>query len=154
MRSHRPIDPLSGGTGEARANASAGVLAPVRVTFRAVVETVIPEAAALDEQGWRDVEAIVEASLQTRPARLRRQLGLLLRLIAIVPVARYGRPFARLDAGRRSRVLGRLQDSPVFLLRRGFWGLRTLALMGYYARPSAAREIGYRAVPAGWEARR
>jgi hypothetical protein len=137
-----------------RANIDASLLAPVRSTFRAVVVTVIPEAAVLDESGWRDVEQVVEGALRSRPKKLRRQLGLLLRIITVVPVVRYGRRFAHLDPERRSRVLARFQDSPLFLLRRGFWGLRTLALMGYYARPAAAREIGYRATPAGWEAKR
>ncbi len=53
----------------------------------------------------------------------------------------------------------RLQRQLVILiraieLRRGFWGLRTLALMGYYARPAAAASVGYHADPRGWEARR
>ena len=39
-------------------------------------------------------------------------------------------------------------------VRRGFWGLRTLVFMGYYARPEAAAAIGYRADVRGWEARR
>jgi len=38
------------------------------------------------------------------------------------------------------------------IIRVGFWGLRTLALLGYYARPEAAQEIGYTADPRGWEA--
>ena len=51
-------------------------------------------------------------------------------------------------------MLETLQDAPVLLLRRGIWGLRTLAFMGYYTRPDAQRAIGYRADPRGWEARR
>jgi hypothetical protein len=42
----------------------------------------------------------------------------------------------------------------MLLLRRGIWGLRTLAFMAYYERPEAAAEIGYRATARGWEARR
>jgi hypothetical protein len=38
------------------------------------------------------------------------------------------------------------------IIRVGFWGLRTLALLGYYARPEAAEEIGYTADRRGWEA--
>ena len=44
-------------------------------------------------------------------------------------------------------------DEWILALRRGVWGVRTLAFMGYYARPEAAREIGYRAAAAGWAAR-
>ncbi len=133
---------------------STSALAPVRGTFRAVTETVVPEARALPPDEWQTLETIVDGALAERPARLRRQLRLLVRMIEIVPVLRYGRGFTALDLGRRTAVLRVLQDAPLLLLRRGFWGLRTLVLMGYYARPAAAAEIGYRADARGWEARR
>lgn len=129
-------------------------LAPVRGTFRAVAETVVPEAHALPPAEWEALEAIVDGALAERPARLCRQLRLLVRLIEKVPVLRYGRGFTALDPSRRTAVLRALQDAPLLLLRRGFWGLRTLVLMGYYARPAAAAEIGYHADARGWEARR
>jgi hypothetical protein len=132
----------------------ASALAPVRGTFRAVAETVVPEARALPSHEWQALETIVDGALAGRPASLRRQLRLLVRMIEIVPVLRYGRGFTALDPGRRTAVLRALQDAPPLLLRRGFWGLRTLVLMGYYARPAAAAEIGYRADARGWEARR
>ena len=47
-----------------------------------------------------------------------------------------------------------MQDAPLLLLRRGFWGLRTLIFMGYYGRDAARDAIGYRADPRGWEIRR
>ncbi len=129
------------------------VLAPVRSTFRLVARCVVPEADALNDAAWADVEAIVERALSTRPPRMKRQLRGLLRAIALMPVVRYGRTFAGLDPMRRVGFLSALQDSRVQLLRRGFWGLRTLILMGYYARPSARNAIGYRADPRGWAAR-
>lgn len=130
------------------------VLEAVRGTFRAVTETVVPEARALPPGEWQALEAIVEDALAERPAPLCRQLRLLVRMIELVPVLRYGRGFTALDPARRTAVLRLLQGAPLVLLRRGFWGLRTLALMGYYARPAAAADIGYRADPRGWEARR
>lgn len=130
------------------------VLAPVRGAFRAVAETVVPEARALPPDEWRTLEAIVEEALAGRPPRMRRQLRLLVRMIEMAPVLRYGRGFTALDDARRTAVLHVLQDAPLLLLRRGFWGLRTLVLMGYYARPAAAAQIGYRADARGWEARR
>jgi hypothetical protein len=129
------------------------VLAPVRQTFRAIATTVVPEAASMDGAGWVDLERIIEDALTTRPARMRRQLQMLIRAIQVMPIARYGRPFTALDGARRSRLLRALESSPILLLRRGFWGLRTLVFMGYYARPAAAAEIGYRAHVRGWAAR-
>ncbi len=130
------------------------VLEAVRGTFRAVTETVVPEARSLPPDEWQALEAIVEEALADRPAPLCQKLRLLVRMIELVPVLRYGRGFTALDAGRRTAVLRLLQGAPLVLLRRGFWGLRTLALMGYYARPAAVAAIGYRADPRGWEARR
>jgi hypothetical protein len=124
----------------------------VRPVLRAVVETVVPEATALGEAGWRELEAIVEEAVAGRPASVRRQLGALLVLIENAAGVRYGRRFSQLDPLRRTRFLESLQDGPVLLLRRGVWGLRTLALMGYYARPAAAAEIGYTPTSHGWEA--
>lgn len=130
------------------------VIPPVRAEFRAIAEAVVPEAAQLDEARWVAVEGIVEQALALRPAKIRRQLGLLIRAIDLLPLLTTGRRFRSLDAGRRTRFLERLQNAPVLLLRRGIWGLRTMVFMGYYARPEAAPAIGYRADPRGWDARR
>ena len=129
-------------------------LAPVRTPFRALFRTFVPEASELDERGWADAEAIVERFLASRPAAVRRQLVLLIRFLDLLPAPRHGRRLRSLDAARRLRLLESLERSPLLLLRRGVWGLRTIAFMGYYARPDAAKAIGYRADPGGWEARR
>ncbi len=129
-------------------------LARARSVFRAIAVTVVPAAAALDDGAWRDLEAIVEDEIAKRPARVQRQILALLRAIDFLPLARYGRRFSALDRARRTRFLHALEHAPVLLLRRGFWGIRTLVLMGYYARPAAATAIGYRADARGWEARR
>ena len=129
------------------------VFPPVRPAFRAIASTVVPEAADLDEEAWEDAEDAIEWTIATRPLKLRRQLRLLVRVIELLPLLRYGRRFTALDAEQRTRFLEGLQDSPLLLLRRGVWGLRTLVMLGYYSRPIAAAQIGYRARPLGWEAR-
>ena len=129
------------------------VLPAVRPVFRALGTTFVPEMAGLDERGWAEAEAIAETFLATRSERVRRQVALLVRVIQLLPILRWGRPFTALSAERRARYLAALQDAPLLLLRRGIWGLRTIAFMGYYARPEAAAAIGYRADSRGWEAR-
>ena len=131
-----------------------GISVAVRSIFRAVVATVVPEADQLDESGWRELEALVEAALRDRPPALRHQLQLFLRGIQWLGVFRYGRSFTSLDAARRAGVLSYLQDHRVELVRCGFWGLRTLAFLGFYGRAEAVRAIGYAPDPRGWEATR
>ena len=121
--------------------------------LRAICVAVVPEAAELDERGWRDVEAIVGRALAARPAAVRRQLALFMRLLDLAALARTGHTMSGLSARDRYALLARLSKSKLLLVRRGVWGLRTLAFMGYYARPAAAAGIGYRASAAGWAAR-
>ncbi|HEX4560641.1 MAG TPA: hypothetical protein VH113_02315 [Gemmatimonadales bacterium] len=129
------------------------ILPSLRPVIRSIAETVIPETAALEPDGWRTLERIVTNAIAARPPRLQRQLAVFLHAIEWLPLFRYGRPFSRLDPHRRHRFLESLQDSPLLLLRRGFWGVRTLILMGYYTQGRAIAAIGYRADPRGWSVR-
>ena len=127
---------------------------PVRPIFRAVVSTVVPEASRLDEPGWRELESLVEAALRDRPAAMHRQLRSFLRAIQWLPVLRYGRVFTALPEERRTQFLSHLEDHGIELVRCGFWGVRTLAFLGYYGRLEAVRAIGYAADVRGWGAPR
>lgn len=140
-------------TTDGAARAAPSLFAPVRGTFRLLAGTIVPEAARLDERGWEELERIVGIGLAERPKSLERQLVLLVRLLGFLPLFRYGKTFSGISAAERTQFLSAIQDAPLFL-RRGFWGLRTLVFMGFYGRAAAADEIGYRADPRGWEARR
>lgn len=130
------------------------VLPAVGGVFRAIATTIVPEAERLTAAEWAELERIVEEVLRQRPPRMRRQLGLLIRVIDWAAVLAAGRRFSALEAPERLRFLERLSRAPILRLRRGVWGLRTLVLMGFYARPEARATIGYRADKRGWEARR
>jgi hypothetical protein len=130
------------------------VLDSVRPTFRAIATTIVPEASRLDEQQWMTVERLIENVLASRDQSARRQVGAFLRVVQWLPVVRYGRPFTRLPARRRTAFVESLQRSRSLLVRRGTWGIRTLVFLGYYGRPEAGSAIGYRADPRGWDARR
>jgi hypothetical protein len=126
------------------------LLEPVRPAFRALARAIVPEARELDESGWLELEAVVEEALGKRPAGLQRQLLVFVRALDTLPRLRWGRPFRRLDPVRAARFLRAVERSRVFLVRRGFWGLRTLVLMGYYTRPAAYEAVGYGARLRGW----
>lgn len=114
----------------------------------------VPEARELDADGWRRAEAIVEDALAARPPGVRRQLALFVRVAHWLPVLRWGRPLTRLSPDRRLRYLRWLARAPVLAIRRGAWGVRTLAFMAYYGQEEVRTEIGYRAHPRGWRERR
>jgi hypothetical protein len=126
----------------------------LRVPFRALAIAMVPDAASLDERGWEDMDAAMAKALATRPPAVRRQLAMLVRALDTLPLFRWGRRFHELGAARRARFLDSVQHSPILLLRRGVWGLRTLVFMAYYARPEVQSSLGYRASARGWSARR
>jgi hypothetical protein len=112
-------------------------------TFLAVGRRVVPELAALDSAGLERFLSIVSSALADRPAAVRRQVAMFLGVIRWLPLARWGRTFERLTAERQDRVLAWLQECPVGLLQRGFWGLKALVFMGYYGQPELWSAIGY-----------
>jgi hypothetical protein len=114
-----------------------------RATLWLLAARIVPATVGLGEGGRRDFEEIVASALMDRSPATRRQFAAFLRVIRFAPLVRWGRTFDRLDGGRQDRVLGWLQDCPVTLIRKGFWGLKVMVFMGYYGRPESWAEIGY-----------
>lgn len=105
-------------------------------------------------QEWSDFHHVIDSALSTRPAAMRRQLSLFLRILDVLSLLRYGRRLVTLSPAQRVEFLSGMESSRLLLFRRGFWGVRTLVFMGYYARPACATALGYAAAPRGWELRR
>ncbi|MBI3890324.1 MAG: hypothetical protein HY303_02190 [Candidatus Wallbacteria bacterium] len=109
-----------------------------------VASRVVPETRDLGEVERAAFRAIVEEALGERPASLQRQFRLFLGVVRWLPALRYLAPLDRLNDARQDAVLTALQDFPVALVRKGFWGLKSLVFMGFYGRNEAGDRIGYR----------
>jgi len=103
---------------------------------------------------WSDFYAVIDTALSRRPASMRRQLRLFLGLLNVLAWLQHRRSLTSLSPQTRAAFLSRIENSNMLLFRRGFWGIRTLVFMGYYARPACASSLGYAATPRGWELRR
>ena len=114
----------------------------------------MPESANMSAEEWTELTQTVELAIAKRPAAMRRQLGMFLRILNMLSFMRTGRSLSRLDPAARTAFLSSIEDSRLLLFRRGFWGIRTLVFMGYYARAACATNLGYSAAPRGWELRR
>lgn len=104
----------------------------------------------MDEAAWTDAERLIGEALQRRPSRVAGQLRLFVRATDLLSFLRFLRPFSALTPDARTQVLRSLESSPLLVVRRGFWGLRTLVYLGYYGRDSVWGQLGYGASPAGW----
>lgn len=101
----------------------------------------------MDSSGWQAFYGILETAVSERPLQLRagiRAYVVLLRLTAF-PLG----GFCSMPPERLGRLLAFFQDFPWPLFRAGFWGLRALALMGYYGQPSVAKRLGWAPIADG-----
>ncbi len=120
------------------------VLEPAEWEFLlCLARRIVPETARLDSAGEDEFRAIISNALAARPAAVRRQIGILLKILRWAPVLRYGRPLERLAPASQDAALAWFQDGPVKLLRKGIWGLKAMVFMGYYGRAAGAQAVGW-----------
>jgi hypothetical protein len=111
--------------------------------LRQLAVRIVPESARLDDAQLKAFRDIVAQALGARPEGVRRQFGVLLKVLRWAPALRYGAPFERLSPEHQDAALHWFENAPVAALRKGFWGLKAMVFMGYYGRPEAARSVGY-----------
>lgn len=111
--------------------------------FLALQQQLVPRSQHFNvEQTKRGLELVNTLLLQQSP-QSQRKLGLFLRLIDLFSLCLARHSFRHASTTGQQRVLRFLFDSPVGLLRKGFWGLNTLARYGVYGQPDLYQEIGY-----------
>ena len=118
--------------------------------FRSLTVTVVPEAQSLSQPEWTELYRLIDQALVSRPHTVRKQLSAFISLIRIITLLRHAKSFTALSAQQRYDLLHSLETSGIAVFRKGMWGLRTMLMMGFYARPGAASAIGYRADRRGW----
>ncbi len=111
--------------------------------FEALQRDLVPRAATFDDAAREASRRLVEDLVGAMPAANQRKLGLFLVIIDVLAFLFGLRPYRALPEARRRRLLAWLFDAPVGLLRKGFWGLNSLARLGVYGNPAIWPEIGY-----------
>jgi len=113
-------------------------------TFRAAAGRIIPSEPGSPGADSPAAVRMADQAISERPARDRKLLATFLKAIELLPRLRYGRGFSRLRPEQQDAFLGFLETTSLSgKLRQGFFGLKTFALLGYYALDETWREIGY-----------
>jgi hypothetical protein len=110
----------------------------------ALARRMVPESAQLGPDGERRFFEIIEKMLATRPRAMLRQLALFLFVLRWLPLFLFFGRLDKLPAARADRALRFFEEFPVTLIRKGFWGVKTLVFMGYYGQIEVWERIGYR----------
>ncbi len=120
-------------------------------TLLLLAHRIVPESERFEPSEEAEFLGIIERALSTRPISVRRQLAFFVSFLRWLPLVRYGARLARLSTERQDAFLRWCEGAPLSILRKGFWGLKTLIFMGYYGRPNLGDRIAYRPSSAGNE---
>ncbi|HUT54098.1 MAG TPA: hypothetical protein VM658_11970 [bacterium] len=111
--------------------------------FLAVADRIVPADAEGPGAGNMATAGVVDWALGRIDPALRSQILMLLIALEFLGVLFGGRPFTRNSAAAQDRELKFLENSPVRVLRLGFFGIKSYACMGYYAREDTWKSMGY-----------
>lgn len=111
--------------------------------FKALVGALIPRSLHFGVAQWNMSFLILEDFLAEQPFFVRIKLALFLKLIDGLSFLKTGKIFFRLSSDKQAGLLCFFFDSSIPLLRKGFWGLNTLAKMAVFGQPSVYGKIGY-----------
>jgi len=108
-----------------------------------LAHVLVPDMKNLSREREARFFELVDELLATRPASVVRLIGIFLVFLRWFPLLRFGGRLDRLSKERQVRALHWFEEAPVGLIRTGFWGVKTLVFMGYYAQPEIAEGLSY-----------
>lgn len=119
---------------------------------KSLIVAIIPESVTMIRKQWEQFQQLINGALKEYPKSLQYRLSLFLLLIRYLPILRYGRVFDQINPDQQTDFLLWLQDNRIEFLRKGFWGIRTLIMLGFYGQSEIVSEIGYQPNKLGWGA--
>ena len=113
------------------------------IRFTAIQHCLVPRSKTFSPSELENSNAIINRLLVDQDNDAKRKLSLFLWVIDLISFCRYGATFRKLNSKQQTSISHSLFDSPISLLRKGFWGLNTLSRLGVYGQKGLHDEIGY-----------
>ena len=111
--------------------------------FEAIQGVLVPRSKAFDGAQQQESRRLINEVVGNMPPENQRKLSVFLLVIDLLAFVRGFKVFRRLSEAKQQQLMHWLYDNPVGLLRKGFWGLNTVAKLGVYGQSSLHQEIGY-----------
>lgn len=115
--------------------------------FESLQKCLVPRSKTFNRQQAQRSRDTVNHLLSQQSPTAQRKLAVFLVLFDIVTSLRYAKLFKNLSDDQQAQTLKFFFDSPIGLLRKGFWGLNTLARLGVYSQTELHQELGYQLRP-------
>lgn len=95
------------------------------------------------DENEKNVVAHVDAFLSEKDGKTKKTFHLLFFGFEYLPFLFYLKPFSKLPQTAQEKYLSFWENAPVKKFRTGFFGFKTLSLLGYYTDESCWKGIGY-----------
>ena len=111
--------------------------------FEAIQNCLVPRSKTFTHQERSRSKKLINQVLQHQDETSKKKLALFILLIDIAALLFHARIFRHINQTKQTSLLTKFFDSPIPILRKGFWGLNTLARLGVYGQKELHDEIGY-----------
>ena len=113
------------------------------IRFDALQKVLVPRAVNFTPEEQLRSRKMIDDLLLEKPAAILFKIKLFLVLIDVISFFFGGKCFRYLNLQKQKQVLHWFFDSKIALLRKGFWGVNTLAKMGVYGQKEFYKDMGY-----------
>ncbi|MDA8792597.1 hypothetical protein N9N67_05090 [Bacteriovoracaceae bacterium] len=111
--------------------------------FYNIVSTLIPRSRDFTSDQKRRSYDIVNEFLEDKPGAIHFKIKLFFTLIDITTFFKFFKTFKAASLEQRNEVCQFLFDCNIPLLRKGFWGINTLAKLSVFSQSTVHQDIGY-----------
>lgn len=112
--------------------------------FEALQNCLLPRSKQFNQLEKQRSTNSVNLLMSDQSEAARRKLSIFMGLIDLVCYLLHFKSFCQLSFEQQNQILNKFFNSPIGIIRKGFWGLNTIARLATYGQKELHDEIGYR----------
>jgi hypothetical protein len=114
-----------------------------RSIFVLIQESIIPRIANYTEDQKENTIIEVENFLDTKSSLVKFKISLFLYFLYLFSLVKFLKPIEKLSLAEKDKLLNCFCNSPIPIIRKGFWGISTLTKLSVYSLDFIQRDLGY-----------
>lgn len=112
-------------------------------TFQGIQNISVPRIKKYNAQQRKETIQEVESFLKEKSPLIKLKIALFLAIIEIVSMLRFHSRVHKLSDQNGVTLLNSFCNSPIPIMRKGFWGISTLAKLSVYSLDYVQKDLGY-----------
>lgn len=111
--------------------------------FETLQHCLVPRSKNFSVEQQKLSLTLIDRFINEKPILIALKIIIFIYLIDLVSTFKFGKFFSYLTNEQKNKLLNSFFDSPIPLMRKGFWGINTLAKLGVYTQQSIYPDIHY-----------